>query len=136
MLVFDASQTVSVDALHIQALELFLRRSGIRVLTLPVDLQGGRIANAVAALGPDAVVLGGAGTSLDALSRLVYAVRQSAREVEVMNFRGALPDSGASTVKQLGDEPEAATAALHEQFSLQRHASSARRSPAAAHAGD
>ncbi len=130
VLVFDASQAVSVDALHIQALELFLRRSGIRVLTLPVGLQGGRIANAVAALRPDAVVLGGAGTSLDALSRLVYAVRQSAREVEVMNFRGALPHSGASTVKQLGDEPEAATAALHEQLSLRRHAGCAQRSPA------
>ena len=87
-----------LDALYVQALELFLRRAGLRVLTLPVELDSTRVGNACARLRPGAVVLGGRCSSLDAIGRLVYATRQCAGELEVLDYRGALPDTGASTV--------------------------------------
>jgi MerR family transcriptional regulator, light-induced transcriptional regulator len=114
VVVFDASRPLDVDALYVQALELFLRRAGLRVLTLPVALQAAKLSGALRALNPQAVVLGGAGASLDALGRLVYAVRQSCGQVEVLDYRGALPDTGASTVTRLGSEPQAAAEALRE----------------------
>jgi MerR family transcriptional regulator, light-induced transcriptional regulator len=116
VMIFDASEPQSMDMLYVQALELFLRRAGLRVLTLPVDLQGARVASAVQALRPDAMVLGGAGATLDTLGRLVYAVRQAAGQVEVLDFRGALPDTGAGTVVRLGEEPEAASERLRERL--------------------
>jgi MerR family transcriptional regulator, light-induced transcriptional regulator len=53
-------------------------------------------------------VLTGRRVSLDAIGRLVYAVRSVAREVAVFDYRGAVPDTGASTVHRLGDLPVAA----------------------------
>lgn len=114
VMIFDASAPQSLDTLHVQALELFLRRAGLRVLTLPVALQATRLASALQALRPDAVVLGGAGATLDTLGRLIYAVRQAGGQVQVLDYRGALPDTGASTVVRLGAEPLAATDRLRE----------------------
>ncbi len=116
VMIFDASRPQDIDTLHVQALELFLRRAGLRVLTLPVGLQAARLTGALSALSPQAVVLGGAGTSLDVLGRLVYAVRQVSGQVEVLDFRGALPDTGAGTIVRLGDEPDAAASALRERL--------------------
>jgi MerR family transcriptional regulator, light-induced transcriptional regulator len=115
-MIFDASRPQDLDTLHVQALELFLRRAGLRVLTLPLELQAARVASALAALRPAAVVLGGAGASLDTLGRLIYAVRQASAGVEVLDYRGALPDTGASTVVRLGDEPQAAAQTLRERL--------------------
>ncbi|HEX3391008.1 MAG TPA: MerR family transcriptional regulator [Solirubrobacteraceae bacterium] len=112
VLIFDASPPLHDDALHVQALELFLRRAGLRVLALPVDLDSNRIGNALRALQPSAVVLAGSGASLDAIGRLVYAARQSAGEIDVLDFRGALPDSGASTVTRIGPSASNAAEAL------------------------
>ena len=116
VMIFDASRPRDLDALYVQALELFLRRAGLRVLTLPLELQPARVASALTALHPTAVVLGGAGASLDALGRLIYAVRQASGAVDVLDYRGALPDTGASTVVRLGDEPQAATELLRERL--------------------
>lgn len=118
VVIFDASRPPDIDALHIQALELFLRRSGLRVLTLPVQLQPARLSGALQALRPGAAVLSGAHASLDVLGRLVYAVRQAggSGKVEIVDFRGALPDTGASTVTRLGSEPQAAADALRERL--------------------
>lgn len=113
VVIFDASRPQAVDALYVQALELFLRRVGWRVLTLPVELQAARLSGALTALHPQAVVLGGRGASLDTLGRLVYAVRQIGGQVQVLDYRDALPDTGASTVTRLGSEPQAATQALN-----------------------
>jgi len=113
-LIFDASRPMDVDALHVQALELFLRRAGLRVLCLPVDLDSNRVGSALRALNPGAVVLGGRNASLDAIGRLIYATRQSAGGIEVLDFRGALPDTGASTVRRIGPEPGQAAEALRE----------------------
>jgi DNA-binding transcriptional MerR regulator len=116
VVIFDAGRPLNIDTLHVQALELFLRRAGLRVLTLPVELQAAKLSNALRALHPQAVVLGGTGASLDALGRLVYAVRQSCGQVQVLDYRGALPDTGASTVTRLAHEPQAAAAALCEEL--------------------
>jgi MerR family transcriptional regulator, light-induced transcriptional regulator len=116
VVIFDASAPPDIDTLYIQALELFLRRAGLRVLTLPVELQAARLAGALQALRPEAVVLSGTRASLDTLGRLVYGVRQAAGQVEVLDFRGALPDTGASTITRLGSEPQAAAERLRERL--------------------
>ena len=117
VLIVDTTRPPDIDALRVQALELFLRRGALRVLTLPVELQAARVGHALRALRPRAMVLAGAGAPLDALGRLVYAARQSmGGELEVLDYRGALPDTGASTVTRLDDEPQAAAGALRERL--------------------
>jgi DNA-binding transcriptional MerR regulator len=121
-LIFDASRPTDLDAPHVQALELFLRRGGLRVLTLPVELDAGRVGAALRALGPGAIVLAGSGNadahaSSDRLGRLVYASRQAEPGVDVFDYRGALPDTGvASTVKRIGPGPTAAAEQLRERL--------------------
>jgi MerR family transcriptional regulator, light-induced transcriptional regulator len=108
VMLFDASRLFDVDALHAQALELALRRGGLRTLTLSVELDPTRLARALRALGPRAVVLTGRRASMDTLGRLVFAARRGDQPVEVFDYRGALPDTGASTVARLGSSPLAA----------------------------
>jgi MerR family transcriptional regulator, light-induced transcriptional regulator len=129
-LIFDASHPASLDALHVQALELFLRRAGLRVLTLPATLDSGRVGAALRALGPGAIVLAGSPAvgppegagetghvaSADRLGRLVYASRQAEPGVEVFDYRGALPLADACTVKRLGPGPIAAAEQLRERL--------------------
>ncbi|HZL49154.1 MAG TPA: MerR family transcriptional regulator [Solirubrobacteraceae bacterium] len=116
VLIFDLSRPADIDALYVQALELLLRRTGLRVLSLPVDLGDARVGSALRALRPNAVVLGGRGAALDALGKLVYAARQAEPGVEVLDYRGALPDTGASTTRRLGESPTAAAEALRERL--------------------
>jgi DNA-binding transcriptional MerR regulator len=116
VLIFDLSRPADVDALYVQALELLLRRTGLRVLSLPIDLADARVGSALRALRPNAVVLGGRGAALDALGKLVYAARQAEPGVEVLDYRGALPDTGASTTRRLGESPTAAAEALRERL--------------------
>jgi DNA-binding transcriptional MerR regulator len=116
VLIFDASRPCDLDALHVQALELALRRAGMRTLTLGVDVDPARVGRAVRALDPAALVLTGHRAPLDALGRLVYAARAGERRVEVFDYRGALPDTGASTVRRLGDAPTTARDKLLDLF--------------------
>jgi len=115
-LIFDSSRPGDLDAPYVQALELFLRRGGLRVLTLPVKLEAERVGAALRALGPGAIVLAGSGTSADALGRLVYASRQAEPGVDVFDYRSALPETGASTVKRIGPGPTAAAEQLRERL--------------------
>ena len=109
VVVFDASRPLDIDALHAQGLELALRRGGLRTLTLTVELDGARLSRALHVLEPRAVILTGRRASLDALGRLVFAARRVGGDsVEVFDYRGALPETGASTVERLGDRPLAA----------------------------
>ncbi len=107
-LLIDATRPLDLDALHAQALELLVRRAGLRTLSLPIDLDPLRIGRALVALKPSAVVLVGRHASLDTIGRLVYAARRSSEDVSVYDFRGALPHAGATTVPRLGDRPMAA----------------------------
>ncbi|HEY5262447.1 MAG TPA: hypothetical protein VIJ33_10060, partial [Solirubrobacteraceae bacterium] len=117
VLIFDASRPLDIDSLHVQALELCVRRAGLRVLTLPVHLDSTRVGNALRALDPQAVVLGGRCSSLETIGRLVYATRQSAGELPVLDYRGALPNTGASTVERIGPGPVEAVRMLREHLS-------------------
>jgi MerR family transcriptional regulator, light-induced transcriptional regulator len=121
VLVFDAAGPYDVDALHVQALELALRRAGLRTLALPVALDGGRLGRALRALEPAAVVLSGHPAELDTFGRLVYAARSGDRQPQVFDFRGALPDTGASTVCKLGDSAVCARETLVEALETARH---------------
>lgn len=108
VLIFDASRAPDVDSLYAQALELGLRRAGMRTLSVTLDLDPNRITRAMLAIEPRAVVLTGTRASLDALGRLVYAARRAGGEVRVYDFRGALGETGASTVPRLPGRPLAA----------------------------
>lgn len=105
IVLFDAGRPGGVDALHAQALDLVLRRMGLRTLTLTVSLDPGRLTRALHAVGPGAVVLTGNGASLDTLHRLVYSARRAVEGVAVLEYRGALPATGATIVESLGEQP-------------------------------
>jgi DNA-binding transcriptional MerR regulator len=110
VVVFEATAPCDPDALHAQALELALRRRGVRTLVLAFAVEPERLARALSAVRPDAVVLTGRRASLDALGRLVFAARRTGGDrVAVLDFRGALPETGASTVARL--DPRASSAA-------------------------
>jgi DNA-binding transcriptional MerR regulator len=108
VLLLDASSPLELDALYSQALELTLRRAGIRTLSLSTAITPTRLVRALPALDPRAVVLAGRSISLDALGRLVYSVRSVASQAVIFDYRGAVPDTGASTVRRLGPTPLAA----------------------------
>jgi DNA-binding transcriptional MerR regulator len=105
ILVLDASARLDLDAIHAQSLELLLRRVGLRTLLLSPAIEPARLGRALRALDPSAVVLTGRRVTLDSIGRLVYAVRSVVHEVAVFDFRGAVPDTGASTVFRLGERP-------------------------------
>lgn len=108
VLIFDASVPCDLDGLHAQSLELILRRAGLRTLSLSPAIEPGRLGRALRALDPAAIVLTGRRVSLDSIGRLVYAVRNVVQRVEVFDYRGSVPDTGASTVCRLGESPIAA----------------------------
>lgn len=112
ILIFDATGACELDALYAQALELFLRRAGLRTLSLGPSIEADRLGRATRALHPSAIVLTGHRAALDSIGRLVYAVRSVAHGAVVFDFRGAVPDTGASTVIHLGHKPLAAREAL------------------------
>src|SRR3954454_10861471 len=116
ILIFDASRAPDMDGLYAQALELGLRRAGLRTLTVTLDLDPNRITRAMLAVEPRAVVLTGTRASLDALGRLVYAARRVGGAGRVYASRGALAQPGASTVPPLPDRPLAARDELSEDL--------------------
>ena len=132
VMIFDASIAYDTDALHAQALELALRRGGLRTLSLAVESDPARLGRALRALEPSAVVLTGRRAAMDTLGRLVYTSRAGERHVEVFDYRGALPDTGASTVCRLGSDPLAARDLLIEAIDGRRAAPAVKRPPASA----
>jgi hypothetical protein len=95
--------TCDINALHAQALELCLRRAGIRTLMLTAELDSGRLAHVLQAFQPRLVVLTGRRAWLDALGRIAYQSRRTAAgPVEILDFRGALPETDAAAVPRLG----------------------------------
>jgi DNA-binding transcriptional MerR regulator len=124
VLILDATAPLGIDALYVHALELFIRRASLRVLALPVGLQATRLVTALSALKPTAIVLGGSAQSMDTIARLVYTARQSLGDVEILDYRGAVPDTGASTVGRLGDSPSAAVEILGSRLATLAEAAS------------
>ncbi len=132
VMIFDASSPCDLDAIHAQALEVVLRRAGLRTLALTPSIELARLGRALRALNPSAVILTGRRVSLDSIGRLVYAVRSVVREVVVFDYRGAVPDTGASTVARLGDTPVAARDALLSRLGQGTAHSTPRAAPAVA----
>jgi len=102
VLIFDASATCEIDALHAQGLELFLRRAGVRTLMLTAELDPGRLAHVLQVLNPRLVVLTGRRSWVDALTRIAYQSRRAGVQVEVLDFRGAVTECDATIVPRLG----------------------------------
>ncbi len=119
VLVLDPWTPGTMETLHAQALELVLRRAGLRTLALTPATDRGRLGRAIRALDPRAVVLCGR-APLDDVARLVYAVRSLSPAAIVFDYRGAVPDTGASTVARLGDGPAAARDRLLEELEIAR----------------
>lgn len=105
VLVFDASAQLGSDTLHVQALELALRRSGFRVLLISVALAQERLTRAMRALDPSVLVLCGATATLDSVGRLVYSVRQTGSQAPLHEYRGSMPVTGGHNVPSLGSTP-------------------------------
>ena len=103
VLLIDSWNALDLDTLHTQALELALRRAGLRTLSLSPAIDRVRLGRALRALDPSAVVLCGRGLALDEVARLVYAVRSAIPELSVFDYRGAVPDTGASAICRLDD---------------------------------
>jgi DNA-binding transcriptional MerR regulator len=125
ILLFDGAVTTDLDALYAQAFDVVLRRAGLRTLSLTPAIEPARLGRALRALMPNAVVLTGRRVSLDSIGRLVYAVRGVVQQVIVFDFRGAVPDTGASTVLRLGDTPIAARDRLLARLDDKRKAAPA-----------
>jgi hypothetical protein len=123
VLLFDSSTALGAEVLHVQALELALRRAGFRVLLLSVALAQERVTRAMRALDPAALVLCGTGATLDAVGRLVYAVRQTGSKAPLYEYRGAMPVSGSHSVPSLGEIPTGAVRHLRARVEgqPQRH---------------
>ncbi|MGE5636278.1 MAG: MerR family transcriptional regulator [Nocardioidaceae bacterium] len=105
VLLFESSGRLDVESLHVQALELALRRAGFRTLLLAFDLPPERVVRAVRALDPTAFVLCGGGATLDVVGRLVYAVRQVGSAAPVFEYRESMPVSGEHAIPSLGMTP-------------------------------
>src|ERR671933_53255 len=108
VLIFDSSARLDLESLHVQALELGLRRAGFRVLLLSVGLAQERMTRAMRALDPTALVLCGMGATLDVVGRLVYTVRQLGSSAPLFEYRGAMPVSGSHKIPSLGATPSEA----------------------------
>jgi hypothetical protein len=69
---------------------------------LTAELDAGRLAHVLQAFQPRLVVLTGRRAWLDALGRIAYQTRRTPGHVEILDFRGALPESDQSSVPRLG----------------------------------
>jgi len=108
ILLFDSSPGLGLEQIQVQALELGMRRAGFRVLLLSVGLAQERMARAMRALDPTALVLCGSGATLDVVGRLVYAVRQMGSAAPLFEYRGSMPVSGTHNIPTLGSSPSEA----------------------------
>ncbi|MDX6585721.1 MAG: MerR family transcriptional regulator, light-induced transcriptional regulator [Solirubrobacterales bacterium] len=109
VLLLDSGPALSPEAVHAQALELCLRRAGLRALLLSADLAERRFSTALRALNPVAVVICGAEARLDVLGEpLRRAMRASG--AAPFSYRSARLVGGKNGMPALGSRPgEAAT---------------------------
>lgn len=111
VLLLDAASPLELEAVYAQALELCLRRAGLRVLLLSAELEESRYRAALRALGPAAVVLCGADAHLDVFGEpLRRAVRSGG--ARPFAYRGARLVGGREGMPELGDRPAAAAERL------------------------
>ena len=102
------------ESLHVQALELAIRRAGFRTLLLSFDLPPERVARAMRAVDPTAFVFCGGEATLEVLGRLVYTVRQVGSAAPVFEYREAMPVTGDHAIPSLGSMPTEAAERLKQ----------------------
>ena len=113
VLLLDSGSPLGVEAVQTQALELFLRRAGLRVLLLSARLAEARFRSALRALAPRAVVICGSEARLDVLGGPLRAVRNGGGPApRLYGYRAARLVAGRDGVRSLGEEPDEATRAL------------------------
>src|ERR671916_1676568 len=105
VLLFDSSPRLDLESLHVQALELGLRRAGFRTLLLAFNLPPERVVRAIRAIDPTAFVFCGGEATLDVVGRLVYTVRQVGSAAPVFEYREAMPVTGDHGIPSLGSGP-------------------------------
>jgi DNA-binding transcriptional MerR regulator len=109
VLLLDSGSPLGVESVQVQALELFLRRAGLRVVLLSTGLAEGRFRSALRALKPRAVVICGSEARLDVLSEPLRALRGSDPTARLYGYRAARLVAGRDGVPSLGQEPGEAT---------------------------
>ena len=111
VLLLDAGPALGLEAVYAQALELCLRRAGLRVLLLSAELEESRYRAALRALRPQAAVLCGADARLDVFGDpLRRALR--AGGARAFAYRGARLVGGREGMPELGSRPADAVARL------------------------
>jgi MerR family transcriptional regulator, light-induced transcriptional regulator len=112
VLLLDSGVGADIESVNTQALELFLRRAGLRVLVLSAELAERRFTRALRALDPAAVVLCGSQARLDVLGQHLGRVLRDGRPTRIYGFRAARLVSGSRGTRTLGETPAEATAEL------------------------
>lgn len=108
ILLLDASRGDDAEAVHAQALDLTLRRAGFRVLVLSNELGDERLARALRALDPTAIVLCGPGADTASAVRLVRKIREAGFDAPLYGFRAggligdAIPSAGETPSQVTG----------------------------------
>jgi MerR family transcriptional regulator, light-induced transcriptional regulator len=112
ILLLDSGSPLGVEAVQVQALELYLRRAGFRVLLLSTGLAEGRFRSALRALEPGVVVICGSDARLDVLAEPLRALRARDERAQLYGYRAARLVTGRDGVPSLGLEPGEATDTL------------------------
>jgi MerR family transcriptional regulator, light-induced transcriptional regulator len=112
VLLLDSGSPLGLEAVYVQALELFLRRAGLRVLLLSSALAEGRFRSALRALAPEAVVICGSGARLDVLGPALRRLRAETVGARLYGYRAARLVAGREGVPSIGDDPAGASAML------------------------
>ena len=112
VLLFDSSARLDYESLHVQGLELALRRAGFQTLLLAFDLPPERVVRAMRALDPTAFVFCGGEATLEVVGRLVYTVRQVGSAGPVFEYRESMPVTGEHAIPSLGSNPTEAAERL------------------------
>jgi DNA-binding transcriptional MerR regulator len=109
VLLLDSGAALDLESVHTQALELALRRAGLRVLVLSAGLAEDRFARALRALQPSALVLCGSEASLDVTGAPLRRALAHANGAKLFGYRDARLIAGRRGVPQLGAAPGEAT---------------------------
>lgn len=121
VLLLDSSRGQDAEAVHAQALDLTLRRAGFRVLMLSNELGDERLARALRALDPTAIVLCGPGADTPSAVKLVRKIREAGFGAPLFGFRAAGLIGDA--VPSAGETPSEVTGLLNAD--LRRRAAQA-----------
>ncbi len=112
VLLLDSGASVGPEVVETQALELFLRRAGLRVLLLSADLPEARFTRALRALEPRATVLCGTQARLDVVGTHLRKLLNGGAGARLYSYRSANLVSGRTGLPSLGTHPSEATATL------------------------